>query len=73
MQHLFEGFYKGSESCIEYDDGNDGGTEVFIASVPKRMVSVRRSSGKLCPHDRDDGGESVAEIVDRIQHNGNRI
>ena len=73
MQDLFEGFYKGSEPCIEYDDGNDGGAEIFIAPVTKGMVSVRRPSGQLCPHDRDDGGEGVAEIIDGIQHNGDRV
>ena len=71
-KHLFHGLGQRRKARVEHDDRDQPRADVFQPAVAEGMALVGLSAGELGADDRDDRGQRVAEVVDRVEQYGDR-
>ena len=70
VDDLLDGLDEGGHAGIEHDDADERRREIFHAAVAEGVLLVRALAGELGAEDGDDARERVAQIVDRVERDG---
>ena len=73
IDDLLDRLAKREKARNQDDDGDDDRSEVFDASIPKGVMSVRTARSKLRACDGDDRRERIGGIVHAIEDDSYRM